>query len=235
MVLRVFLSKLMRLWSSFIFLCSIGVIHSEEPSFKNQNFFIKDGYISRNFYHHHDDRGFTDGSQREVYELALEIAQAHDLFSVVDIGCGSGYKLMKYFDSFDTTGYEIEPTLSYLKEKYPHRKWINSQLTKTSNSSSVDLIICSDVVEHLVNPDQLLQYIDRFDFRYLVISTPDRDLLLEVQKDPQSQTGPPVNSAHVREWNFEEFEQYISQYFTVIFHEHSKDEFWGQVIVAVKK
>lgn len=223
-------------WFWLILPCLAGDLNSGELSFKNSNFFIKDGYISRDSYHHHDDRGFTDGSQKEIYELGLEIAKKYDLLSIVDIGCGSAYKLMKYFQEFDTVGYEIEPTLSYLNEQFPNRKWINSELSSYPDVSSVDLIICADVVEHLVNPDDLLNFIDRFDFQYLLISTPDRDLLLQVQdNNPQSQSGPPINSAHVREWNFEEFEQYVSRWFNPVLHDHSEREYWGQFIICKKK
>ena len=40
-----------------------------------------------------------------------------------------------------------------------------------------DLVIASDVVEHLVDPDEMLQFISRIGPKFVVISTPDRDLL----------------------------------------------------------
>jgi 2-polyprenyl-3-methyl-5-hydroxy-6-metoxy-1,4-benzoquinol methylase len=207
----------------------------EKRSFQEVHFFLKEGYIARESYNHHDDRILRDEYQREVYELALRIVKEHNLFSIIDVGCGSGYKLMKYFHDFDTTGYEIEPTLSYLKNRYPERQWEESRLEEESDIPSADLVICADVIEHLLNPDELLNFIDQMDFKYVVISTPDRDLLPQIQGSFQSQIGPPVNETHIREWSFAEFKRYASEYFTIILHEHLQSEFWGQIIVAVKK
>ena len=159
----------------------------------------------------------------------------YNLTDIADIGCGSGYKLIKYFDSYNTIGYEIEPTLTFLKKKYPHKSWQESRLGSCPENQTADLIICADVIEHLLNPDELLNFINRFSFKFLVISTPDRDKLPEIQQSCQSQNGPPVNLAHVREWSFSEFRTYVNQYFDVIEHFHTQQEWWGQVIIAVKK
>ena len=216
---------------SFCFM--LGCLNAaEQLSFRDQNYFIKEEYRSRTRYHHHDYTNLTDGSQREVYERAKQLFVDKDFFSVTDIGCGSAYKLMKYFSDFQTCGYEIEPTLSFLKTKYPERKWVYSDLSIDPEEIKVDLLICSDVIEHLVDPDRLL---NRFDFKYLVISTPDRDKLLTVQSNPRSQIGPPINPAHVREWSFSELRDYISQYFDIVEHDHSTNEYWCQYIIARKK
>ena len=50
--------------------------HAHDLFFQDLNYFIKKEYVSRNTYHHHDDRNFGGGPQREIYELALEVAEA---------------------------------------------------------------------------------------------------------------------------------------------------------------
>ena len=210
-------------------------LQAEERSFKAQNYFIKKDYIARTDYSHYDDRWRKDDCQDEVYALAHSVATENSFTRITDIGCGSAFKLIKYFDMFDTEGYEIEPTLSYLKERYPTRSWEFSDLSSTPVVLETDIIVCADVVEHLVDPDQLLKFINRFDFKFLIISTPDRDQLLKYQNNRQSQSGPPVNPHHIREWGHREFEQYISQFFNIVSHINTKKEYWGQVIVATKK
>jgi trans-aconitate methyltransferase len=210
-------------------------LNSEELSFGVNNYFIKEKYISRTEYCHYDDRGDTGTCQEEVYLLAHRIISENNFSKIVDVGCGSAFKLMKYFGGIETVGYEIEPTLQYLKDQYPKRSWKLSDLQRLPNDENIDVVICADVIEHLVNPDQLLNFINRFDFKYLVISTPDRNHLLKFQGSRQSQTGPPVNLAHIREWSYEEFEAYVSQYFNIVSHINTKKEYWGQVIVATKK
>jgi SAM-dependent methyltransferase len=225
-----------------IFFCLIVVLlTATEKKFSHDNYFIKEGYISRDSYNHFDDTILKDEYQNEVYFAAYELAKEHQVERIADIGCGSGYKLLKYFGDLETTGFEIEPTLSILRQMYPFNQWSLSDFSRQLKGPGAhyDMIICSDVIEHVVNPDDLLNWINnQFVFDYLVISTPDRDELVHVWKDPlyqpQTQSGPPVNWAHVREWSFSEFEKYISQYFEIVSHFHCKGEFYDQVIIAKK-
>ena len=81
---------------------------------------------------------------------------------------------------------------------------------------TTDVIVCSDVIEHLVDPDELLDYIKAISYKYLILSTPDRDLVYK--PSDEGCNGPPANEAHVREWNYQEFDEYISMHFNVIDH-----------------
>lgn len=220
----------------------ISAVFGAHQNFTSENYFIKKGYIARNSYTHHDDIPLKDEFQNEVYFAAYELAKEQEMERIADIGCGSGFKLLKYFGDLDTTGFEIEPTLTALRKMYPFNHWSLSDFSRQLKGPSAcyDMVICSDVVEHVLNPDDLLNWINnQFNFKYLVISTPDRDQLIHVWTDsyygPQTQSGPPVNQAHVREWSFSEFEKYISQYFDIVSHFHCKGEFYDQVIIAKKK
>jgi SAM-dependent methyltransferase len=216
---------------SIFFLILASGIQGEELTFKDQNYFIKKNYISRTSYHHADTiAGDADGHQMEVYQNALKLAQFRNYNKIGDIGCGSGFKLLQYFGGFEITGFEIEPTLSFLVNRYPNNTWklSNFDLKPTQD---FDLIICVDVVEHLVDPDTLLNWISRMKFKHLLISTPDRDCLVKFY-GKKSDSGPPEGEAHVREWNFDEFERYVGQYFKIVDHFHGDSEWWGQTILA---
>jgi len=204
-------------------------------SFREQNYFIKDNYITRSDYLPDDETKSTDQNQDEVYAAANRIAQKHAVKVVADIGCGSGYKLLKYFSKYHTIGIEIEPNYSYLTAKYPDRTWVFGDFSVVPNLPKIDILICADVIEHVVDPDDLLNWINEFDFEYLVISTPDRDLLPKIQGSTQCLTGPPKNPHHLREWNVLELKKYLSQYFEIVDQFHTVVEWWGQTIVARKK
>ena len=202
-------------------------------SFRDQNYFIKKDYISRTEYKPLNDTHSTDEYQDEVYAAAFNITSQEVCQVIADVGCGSGFKLLKYFKNFKTIGFEIDPNISFLKATYPERQWYFSDFSMRDDLAQLDIVICADVVEHLIDPDQLLNWIRKLNFKYLVISTPDRDKLPPVQgRYPH---GPPWNPHHIREWNFAEFEKYISQYFDIVDHFHTKREWWGQTIIATKK
>ena len=65
--------------------------------------------------------------------------------------------MLKFFNGFDFTGAEIEPTLSWLKQNYPNSNWIKSDFEQ-SPKEEFDVIICSDVIEHLIDPDDLINF-----------------------------------------------------------------------------
>jgi SAM-dependent methyltransferase len=84
-------------------------------------------------------------------------------------------------------------------------------------SRRFDLIICADVIEHLVDPDVVLRWIRLFSkpTSRIVLSTPERDL-----RRGRRSLGPPENLGHVREWNSREFCAYLdSRGFDILQHE----------------
>ena len=137
---------------------------------------------------------------------------------VIDIGCGSGYKLIKYLGEYETIGYETEPSISFLKKTYPNRKWVNSGLPSKSfnynNDKVCDLIISSDVIEHIIDPDELINYMKTFTCNYFIISTPCLEVL--IKKSLRTRYEPPTNKAHIREWTFSEFKMYLNKHFNII-------------------
>lgn len=185
-------------------------------------YYLPDSYVPRLNNEAFDDTPYTDLWQNDVYELAHQLALAYGLGTVLDIGCGSGYKLMKFFSQFHTTGIEVEPTLSWLKEKYPDNLW----LPPGEALLPYKLVICSDVIEHVADPDALLESIKKVRPAKIVISTPDRSML------DCDQNGPPRNLAHCREWSFSEFDRYLTDHFHIVSHYVINEQQCTQVAVC---
>lgn len=174
---------------------------------------------------HYDDTLGTDGYQNEVYEYCKKLLDDNNFSKVIDFGCGSGYKLIKYFNDKETIGIETEPCLSFLKNKYPNKVWIDSGDSERSFGNfidSCDILICADVIEHVINPDELMKHLKKFNFKYLVISTPDKFILKDLPGFKHSMRGPPSNTGHVREWTFQEFDNFLHNYFDTVSGFHSK-------------
>jgi 2-polyprenyl-3-methyl-5-hydroxy-6-metoxy-1,4-benzoquinol methylase len=172
-------------------------------------FYIKAGYHHAHKAEEFDDTGNTEEWQREVYELAASLIKQSLGATVIDVGCGSAWKLIHLMGQFNTTGIETNPTYTWLKNKYPERNWLLFDETD-SHTLQADLIICADVIEHLEDPDTLLDFLENIRFKQLVISTPERDAVAG-----SMDYGPPENTAHYREWNAIEFKLYVGERFKI--------------------
>jgi len=188
---------------------AMGFIRSAKS---NSQFEIKAGYFINKEDLHFNDTSNKDEYQNEVYQHAQLLMSRHHLSTVLDIGCGSAFKLMKYMSQYDTTGIDVQSTVEFLKHQYPDRNWLETAKIKESSLLTADLIICADVIEHVQDPTQLLTFINRIrDWKFLVISTPDRDMARG-----RWSYGPPPNVFHIREWNREEAIRFLGKYFEVL-------------------
>lgn len=195
-------------------------------------FGIAAGYQHRREPSYFDDTGLEDEWQREVYEFAARFMAENDFGTVYDVGCGSGFKLMKYLSQHRTVGFDLPETVAFLTRTYPDREW-RAEGFDARGIPPADLVVCSDVIEHVPDPDALLAFLESLTTRWLVISTPVRDLLYAVGTRPRF--GPPTNPTHLREWSFAEFGRYIGTRFDVARHEVTNRRQATQMILCAKR
>jgi hypothetical protein len=139
--------------------------------------------------------------------VAATAARALGASALVDVGCGRYQKLLACAEDLETIGIDIGPNLDYCRSHHPRRTWLECdldgphRLPVSGRDLRRSVIICSDVIEHLLHPEHLLTSlrVALEDAPLLVLSTPERDLTRGIDE-----TGPPANSSHVREWNLPE-------------------------------
>ncbi|MDD5035777.1 MAG: methyltransferase domain-containing protein [Methylococcaceae bacterium] len=198
-------------------------------SIDNQDkYFIKQGYQSAirpgqqvMFVGQQDSINASLVWQYEVYEYASKLIRAHNLTSVMDIGCGCAMKLKKLISPIcdDITGFDEDETIDFCNKYHTFGVWRSGNLEEIDAINidrSFDLIISADVIEHMVNPDKLLDTIRRVSSSntLILLSTPERDATRG-----NEDMGPPANPLHAREWNFDEAEEYVrSRGFEIIRH-----------------
>ena len=204
-----------------------GLIRS---TYQSSRFEIKRGYIHRSTVELFDDRGQTDSYQKEVYEKAASLMEQNGWQSVIDIGCGSGYKLVHCLGQYDIIGVDLEPVISQAQANFPNHTWLHSE-TFYPAQYETDLILCADVIEHVQSPDWFLQWSLSFSqWKCLMISTPERD-----SKRGKYHFGPPPNPHHFREWSYDEFHKFISRHYPVTSQEITNTKQASQLIICMNQ
>jgi hypothetical protein len=174
------------------------------------------------------DEGNADEYQKEVYEFARSFYDEKEMNGVLDVGCGSAFKLLANFQNMPKAGAELNT--DWLKQQYPNETWFAFS-DPSWKKFPAQLIICADVIEHVPNPVAFIEdLLEHREAKYFVFSTPDRNLDTSPWK-----FGPPNNESHYREWTFEEFEGFLSRYFMVVHHSISNHEQRTQMLVAERK
>jgi len=181
-----------------------------------RNHCIKRGYRHRKEPEYYvDDSADTEGTiwQPEVYKSAIELARYLSCSHIIDIGCGRAHKLNECWQEFNIVGVDSGLNLEYCRENYPSGSWIDHDLEtpermdipKEATHDSV--IICADVIEHLVDPMPLLE-----NLRHLLKAAPVA-LLSTVERNLASgflDYGEPKNWRHVREWSIGELSRLLN-------------------------
>jgi len=177
-----------------------------------ENYYIKLGYASRlNPDYCVDEPAAGVTWQPMVYPFAAGRAVQRGCETIVDIGCGRARKLARLQEEhpiWNFIGVDYGSNIRWCISTYSFGTWIEADLEALGpfvNDCEFrnTIVICSDVIEHMIHPSRLLNKIRSLLERGVseaVISTPERDLTRGTDD-----FGPPGNSSHVREWNMAEF------------------------------
>jgi len=191
------------------------------PHHPSDNYCIKPGYhpnLTQRTYDAGEDPSYWDAGrlesagrfQYDVYRLAAEMCQDHGWKRVLDVGSGPPLKLRQLFPSQGMQLHLVDQpnTASQARHLLPQAAFTpaNLETVDVDLGQQFDLIICADVIEHLISPEACLEFIKRHLTPHgrLLLSTPERDLL----RGPAMDHSP--HPMHVREWNQAEFAAFIT-------------------------
>ncbi len=161
-----------------------------------------------------------------VYSELNKIIDISKKSKIIDLGCGTGWKLniIKESNNLEVFGVDSTESVFHSKRYYKKGKFIVDDLSNCDYSlyedhkNSFDYIICSDVIEHLEDPDRLLDLIKYLSHKntIIILSTPDRIKFRDINNNQ------PGNKDHIREWSKDELLMYLnSRKFSIINHKYS--------------
>lgn len=170
---------------------------------------LADDYVCNNvnekFYQY---RSRSLAFQSHCYRALREVILTYECKSVLDFGCGHWIKLYKYIYPVckDIVGIDLPEHIDR-NGSAPFGMFIGHDLEKDvfQSDRKFDIIVASDIVEHLVNPDNLMNSVKNnlAEDCFVLFATPDRSF-----QRIGSEKGP-YNQFHVREWTEDEFCAYL--------------------------
>lgn len=151
--------------------------------------------------------------QIEAYFLALNKYVDEDC-KILDVGFGLGYGLnILAIKAKEVSGVDVDKKVyDYCQETVVGRnpRLISLEIYDGYNlpfsDESFDIVTCVDVIEHVEDYNRLIKEMLRISKKGIFLSTPNR------RSENTNRDGSPKNYWHLREWNFEEFDEIISHF-----------------------
>ncbi len=185
-----------------------------------ENYFIKSGYrtnLNASSFDHNESNSYwteerlkaSTDFQFYVYRFAKLVFNRRRYKTILDVGCGPATKIKRFFasDLAETTLMDQPSSQDLIRKCVPEAKFIgiNLETCRDALVPTHDLVICSDVIEHLRDPNRCLDLIRSTLHRHgtAIISTPERNYRRGTACMKSE------NSDHVREWNATEFRKYL--------------------------
>jgi 2-polyprenyl-6-hydroxyphenyl methylase/3-demethylubiquinone-9 3-methyltransferase len=149
--------------------------------------------------------------QVHPYLEAARLMRRERLGSVLDVGCGTACKLVAHLEPVARTsvGVDQQTVIDLARTLHPEARsrFVVADLEQPAETDlgTFDLVVSIDVIEHLLDPDLLLDFIRGHchDGSWVVLSTPERD----ARRGPDNMKS--TRKEHVREWNRSELQQYL--------------------------
>ncbi len=119
----------------------------------------------------------------EEYMFLMDILPRHEEFSLLDIGCASGYGLnfiKEHFPLANLCGLDFsEVAIGRAKESYPEIEFECADIQTYEFSKNYTYIIIVKALEHLTEPFSILDRCLEYAIESVIISTPPSDECVE--------------------------------------------------------
>lgn len=151
------------------------------------------------------------------FSTMIALARPLNAKKVLDAGCGEGFSLNKLM--LNKIGKEIEgieysnEAIALGKKLFPNVKIKQGSIYELPyKNSSFDLVICTEVLEHLDDPTKALKEILRVSKKNLIISVPNEPFFMLsnfIRGKNISRLG--NDPGHINHWSFISFKKYLRE------------------------
>lgn len=151
------------------------------------------------------------------FRTLLGLISEKKVESILDVGCGEGFTLNRLKENGigkKLEGIEYKKDAIELgKKTYPDIKIKQGDIYKLPyQDNSFDLVLCTEVLEHLDNPSKALKELIRVSNKYLVISVPNEPFFMFAQfvrGKNWSRFGNDIE--HINHWTMFSFPKFVKK------------------------
>jgi len=114
---------------------------------------------------------------KRQFRAIIQLLKTKKINKVADIGCGEGFVLNQLALNHIGTEYigldNSREALKAAKKIHSNFKYMKGNIYKLPfKAGKFDLVICGEVLEHLVDPEAALRELNRISRKYVLISVP---------------------------------------------------------------
>jgi len=155
------------------------------------------------------------------YIVLLDTAKRLKPTSVLDAGCGEGFTLSHFEEKNIGKNLEgvdfLSTAIKIGKKLHPKLALKQGDIYKLPyKDSQFDLVLCTEVLEHLENPEKALKELKRVTKKYIILSVPNEPLFMFgnfIRGKNVKRWGNDVE--HINHWSTSAFEKFVAKEFTV--------------------
>ena len=155
------------------------------------------------------------------YIVLLDTAKDLKPISVLDAGCGEGFTLSRFEEKRigkNLEGVDFLATAIKIGKKFhPKLKLKEGNIYKLPyKDNQFDLVICTEVLEHLEEPEKALRELKRVTKKYVVLSVPNEPLFMIgnfIRGKNIKRWGNDIE--HINHWSSSAFEKFVAKELTV--------------------
>lgn len=158
-------------------------------------------------------RFLLDNFYKHVFRLLKLVPNG----SILDVGCGEGFTLHKLQEAHigkKLEGIEYqEKAIKLGKKQYPDLLIKQGSIYELPyKDSAFDLVLCTEVLEHMEDPKKALAELVRVSKKYVLLSVPNEPFFMLAQLlrgKNWSRLGNDIE--HINHWSFLGFQKFVSE------------------------
>lgn len=161
-------------------------------------------------------RAMVERLNKKILDSLDNMIGSKGALKILDAGCGEGFVdrlLVDRFSNIEITGIEFtHEAIEIARRSNPTVDYIQGDICELPfETRSFDIVICTEVLEHIPNPDRALKELIRVSSGYLLISVPHEPWFrlgnLLVLKNV-TRLGNPID--HINHWTIHSFKKFIN-------------------------